>query len=277
MKITIPGTDVDIGFSLLCAAIFCILRVTFRHILYSFGWEVDATDTLFASSCMASVCHSTILLLGLVPTLLSQKYVPSEKLQPSPQWYKDATNSLMGFCTGYMVYDAVMTIVERWIPGIGPVFLDDDKMFIGHHILTILYMTSARWIKAGHISAMSLMTNGEASAPIMNCYLFIEKMLDQECCRHISWLPALFTIAEQIFSITYLICRVMVSPFVIGHITYDLVFTKHGRRDIPLWLSILWLPLCWGVQFGSIPWIMSCMEAVKNGPLLGNGEAGAEL
>eukprot|EP00581_Thalassiosira_minuscula_P004917 CAMPEP_0183740830 /NCGR_PEP_ID=MMETSP0737-20130205/60597_1 /TAXON_ID=385413 /ORGANISM="Thalassiosira miniscula, Strain CCMP1093" /LENGTH=302 /DNA_ID=CAMNT_0025975983 /DNA_START=87 /DNA_END=995 /DNA_ORIENTATION=+ len=272
-KIYIPGTDVDIAFSLVCAVVFSALRLSFRYALYSFGWQVGATDTYFASACLASFCHSMLILPGLGAILLSQKYVPSGKLQPSPKWYQDATHSLMGFCTGYMIYDSIMGyVVETWQPGIGPVLSADDWSYLGHHILTSLYMTSARLKRAGHMSALMLMFNGEFSAPIMNMHLFMEKALAQECCKGISWLPTLFTYNEQFFSFLYLVCRVAVSPFVIAHVTYDLLLTKRGRGDVPLWLSISWMPMCWGVQIGSIPWIYTCIDTLKNGP--GGGEHG---
>jgi hypothetical protein len=205
--------------------------------------------------------------------LLSQKYVPSAKLQDSPQWYQDAVHALLGFCTGYMIYDSFMGyVVEVWQPGVGPVLSGDDWLFLGHHVLTTLYMTSSRWIKAGHISAMALMYNGEFSAPIMNVHFILERALSQDCYKGVSWLPTLFTYNEQVFSGLYILCRVFVSPFVIGHVSYDLLF--RGRDRVPLWLSICWMPMAWGVQFGSIPWIYTCIETLKNGPFVhgGSGE-----
>ena len=145
-----------------------------------------------------------------------------------------------------MIYDSVLGyVIEVWVPGTGPVLTFDDWLFLGHHILTTLYMLSARWKKAGHMSALMLMFNGEFSAPVMNLHLILEKAMEQECCKVLAWLPTLFAYNEQLFSIVYLICRVPISPFVIGYVTYDLLFTKRGRRDVPLWLSICWMPMCW--------------------------------
>lgn len=245
-KFNIPGTSVDISFSVHCAIVFSILRLFFRQALYWWGWPAGAADTLFTAACIVSICHSTLLLPGLGAALLSQKFVPSGKLQTSPRWYQDATNSLLGFCTGYMIYDSMLGyIVETWQPGIGPVLSGDDWLFLGHHMLTTLYMVSARWQNAGHMSAMILMFNGEFSAPIMNWHFILEKALQQECCKNIAWLHALFAINEQVFSFVYLFCRVVVSPFVISYVTYDLLFTKNGRSNVPLWLSISWMPMCW--------------------------------
>ena len=245
-KIFIPGTDVDIAFSLRCAIFFTILRLSFRHALYWFGWPVGSSDTYFVTGCMVSICHSSIMLPGLAAILRSQKYVPSGKLDPSPQWYKDATNALMEFCTGYMIYDSILGyVVETWQPGVGPALSEDGWLFIGHHILTTLYMSSARYFRAGHMSAMMLMFNGEFSAPIMNAHFILKKSLGQECCKSLAWLPALFAYNEQLFSVVYLVCRTAVSLTMIGHVSFDLLFTKRGRRDVPLWLSISWMPMCW--------------------------------
>ena len=266
-KIYIPGTEIDIAFSLVCAVLFSILRLSFKQLLYNLGWSVGTEDTLYAAACMTSFWHSTLILPGLASILLSQKYIPSGKLETSPQWYQDAMHSLLSYCTGYMIYDTVVGyIFEKWVPGIGPVLNMDDWLFVGHHILTTLYMLSARWVKAGHMSAMMLMFNGEFSAPFMNIHFVLEKALGQECMKSITWLPTLFAYNEQIFSFVYLVCRVAVSPFVIAYVSYDLLFTRgRAKRDVPLWLAISWMPMCWGVQFGSIPWIMTCIETVKTG------------
>ena len=219
-KLYIPFTDIDFAFSLVCATIFSILRIFFRHALYYLGWPVGAPDTYFASACMASFCHSSLILPGLAAVLLSQKYVPSGKLQTSPEWYQDATNALMSFCTGYMIYDSIMGyVVGTWQPGVGPVLTDDDWMYLGHHILTTLYMVSARAVKAGHMSAMILMFNGEFTAPIMNTHLILEKALVQEAFKNSTWLQVLFVYNDQFFSALYVLCRMVVSPFVIAHLS----------------------------------------------------------
>lgn len=271
-KISIPGTDVDLAFSLVCAVLFSVLRLSFRRALTAHGWPVGAPDTYFASSCLASLCHSAALLPGLAAILLAQKFLPSGTLRSSPRWYRDATHALMGFCTGYMLYDSVVSyVIEKWRPGRGPVLFGDDWLYLGHHILTTLYMTSARWQGAGHMSAMMLMFNGELSAPVMNFHLFLENALTQPCCQGIAWLPDLSAVVEQVFSYLYLLCRVAVSPFVIAYISYELLLTKTGRKNVPLWLSLCWMPMCWGVQFGSISWIKTCIKTIGLGPASTNG------
>jgi hypothetical protein len=274
-KIFIPGTDVDINFSFRFAILFSILRLSIRHALYHMGWPVGSKDTYFVSACMASFTHCTLILPGLAAALWSQPYVPSGKMEGSPAWYRDATRALMGFCTGYMIYDSIMGyVVETWVPGVGPVLSGDDITYLGHHILTSLYMLSSMMMGAGHMSAMSLMFNGEFTAPLMNLHLMMEKALEQDCCKGLSWLPTTFALNEQLFSAMYVLCRVAISPFNIGYISYQLLLTRRGRSDLPVWLSLSWMPMCWGVQFGSIPWIETCIETLKNGPLMQGGVNG---
>eukprot|EP00985_Skeletonema_marinoi_P032367 scaffold39117_cov148-Skeletonema_marinoi.AAC.13 len=274
-KVYLPGTDIDFGFSLRCAIPLSVSRIIFRHALYYFGWD-QSKDTIYASGCVTGICHSSLLVPGLLAMLLSQKYVPSAKLQGSPQWYQDAMHALLGFCTGYMIYDSFMGfIVEVWQPGRGPVLSSDDWMYLGHHILTSLYMTSTRWVKAGHISAMVLMFFGELSNPFMNLKLILEKALEQDCCKDVTWLPTLFVCNEQVFSICYIICRVFAASFVFPHLTHDLLI--RGKKNAPMWLILCWLFLCYGVQFGSIPMIYTSIDTVKNGPSLSSAGAHGEL
>lgn len=105
-------------------------------------------------------------------------------------------------------------------------------------------MLSARIAGAGHMSAMILMFNGEFSAPIMNFHFILEKACAQY--KGITWLSNLFAYNQLLFSFVYIVCRVAVSPFVIAYVSYDLLFTESGRKDVPLWLSLSWMPMCWG-------------------------------
>ena len=67
-KFNIPGTSVDISFSLHCAAIFSILRIAARYALYWLGWTVGC-DTNYTAACLVSIFHSSLLLPGLAAVL----------------------------------------------------------------------------------------------------------------------------------------------------------------------------------------------------------------
>lgn len=273
-KIYIPGTRIDLIFALLFAVVFSILRLTFRHLLYGAGWPIASPDTYYVSASMVSVLHASFLLPGLGTMLWSQPYVPSGKLAPSPTWYKDGVGALMGFCTGYMVYDSILGyVVETWKPGVGPVLNSGDYLFLFHHIFCTIYMIAVQWMEAGHMSSIALMFNGEFSGPFMNVYFILEKSLQQECTKGLRWLPMAYAYSEQIFAAMYVICRVAISPIVIGHVSYDLLFTKRGRGALPVWLSVCLMPAIWGIQFGSIGWIMTSIESLKRGLQVGGGHA----
>mmetsp|Transcript_23934 Transcript_23934/g.46411 ORF Transcript_23934/g.46411 Transcript_23934/m.46411 type:complete len:312 (-) Transcript_23934:197-1132(-) len=262
--------EIDIGFSILCAFLFTILRISYRHLLVSLGWPSSPDpDTLFVSACMASFCHSSIILPGLAAALLSQPYRPCGKLSDSPPWYRDVTHAIMSYCTGYMIYDSIVGyVVETWQPGVGPVLTTDHWMFLVHHVLTSLYMISARFVGAGHMSAMILMFLGEFTAPIMNIHLILEKAMEQPEFRDSSWIPLAFVYNEQIFAFFYCIFRIFFGPLAATHLTWDLILTERGRGNVPVWLSLAWMPMCWGVLLGSIPWIQTCLETLQRGPVL---------
>jgi hypothetical protein len=44
------------------------------------------------------------------------------------------------------------------------------------------------------------------------------------------------------------------------HLMYDLLFTKEGRRNVPVSLSVFWIAISWGILIGSIPWMKTAVE-----------------
>ena len=130
-----------------------------------------------------------------------------------------------------------------------------------HTQATGFYMTSSRVIGAGHISALICMLLGEATNPVHNSFMISElaKTLD-DYNGEASFL--VFAI-EITFCVLYVFFRVVLGPIGMLHITYDLLFTKKGRQNIPIALKIVWLIMIWGVVFGSIPWIQDCIETLK--------------
>lgn len=152
------------------------------------------------------------------------------------------------------LYDAaIQFIADRWIPGSGPTLSVADWMFIAHHAVTALYMTSARLIRAGHMSAMALMFLGELTAPIMNVLRISNTAASID--SSVGWLQAAHPYFEYAFALLYITFRTVIGPICALHLTYDLLFTKKGRKNVPIQLSIVWLLMCWGVLLGSIPWI----------------------
>ena len=171
---------------------------------------------------------------------------------------------MLQFCTGYMVYDAVFSLL---LPN-NFVLQDDDVMFMGHHIVTALYMTSTRIVGAGHQSAMICMFLGEATNPFHNMFYFLQEAMKLDCCN-----GPLAQMTEYVntflFASSYAVVRAVGAPLVLMFYTcYDLL--ANGRKDIPLLLMILWCILIWGVALGSIPWIEECWTILKDKYFVGN-------
>ena len=186
----------------------------------------------------------------------------------APTWWQESVHVLLQFCTGYMLYDAIFSML---LPNNFQI-KDDDVMFMGHHIITVLYMTSTRIIGAGHQSAMICMFLGEATNPFHNMWYFLEHCMSLSCCN-----GPLSQAAEYvntfIFASSYFVIRSVVGPAFLLHTCYDLF--AHGRKDIPIVVIMAWCLLMWAVELGSIPWIQECWNILQEGYF--SGTAAAEL
>lgn len=156
----------------------------------------------------------------------------------------------------------IQFIVDRWVPGTGPVLSTVDCIFLAHHAATVLYMTSTRLIRAGHMSAMMLMFLGELTAPIMNLLRISNTAATLGTAN---WLLVLHPLIEYSFALLYVCSRVFAGPACAVHLTGTLLFTKEGRKNVPVQLSIVWLAMCWGVMIGSLPWIKTSLTILGGG------------
>jgi len=261
-EIKIPFTNLDISVSLLSAVFLTTVRLANESFLVRFfNWPENATPTKEAAASMASICHSTILCVGLIAAFLSQKYDVAAliKDQASKKWWPDFADALLQFCTGYMIYDTCVNILWlRWNPELMTVEpTADDYLYLAHHMMCTFYMTSARVIGAGYMSAMICMLTGEITNPLMNMYLMGEEAMKLGCCNGptAQLIHYWVTIA---FAAAYFFVRVVVGPAYFANLTYVLLFTKRGRENVPLPLNIFWNVLVWGVAFGSVSWIQKC-------------------
>lgn len=252
----------DVSFTLASAILFACLDYATADILCTLGWP-SSTITRQMAGSVTTIFHSTVLVLGLGACLGTQRFVPSERMEAHPPWWRDSATALLQFCTGYMFYDAlVQYTADRWVAGVGPLWSMTDKLFLAHHAITALYMTSTRLIGAGHMSAMVLMFFGEITAPIMNV-LRIANLVAKVETIHAAWLQVLHPYVEHLFAALYLSVRVLVGPVCGVRLTYDLLFTKRGRKNVPVLLSLGWLTACWGVLMGSVPWVRTCLRILK--------------
>lgn len=251
-----------IPFVITSAAFFVSIRLLARMTLESvFGWPVDdLIHTDRAASSVPSIFHSTILCPGLIAAFLSHNYNPSEHISKANKRWQTLVSALLQFCTGYMLNDLMFLLYrgmseDSWIPQLST----GDLMFVGHHIVTATYMTQTRVYQAGHMSAMICMLLGELSNPVHNLYLILEIASELDCCYG----PILMKLHEfvpGIFAIIYIVLRAFVGPVFLLHCTWNLLFSKDAKENLPLWVRIFWSTMIWGVVFGSIPEIMACKD-----------------
>lgn len=187
----------------------------------------------------------------------------------APAWWQELAHLLLQFTTGYMVYDTVFSI---YLPK-STNMESDDWVFLAHHIATSVYMTSARIMGAGHQSAMICMFLGEATNPFHNMFYFLQEAVKLTCCNGALTQTAMY-VNTFVFCSTYVVIRAVLAPPVLMlHASYDLL--ANGRKDIPLWVMIMWIALIWGVAIGSIPWIEECWGLLMD--YFPGNEAAAEL
>jgi hypothetical protein len=177
---------------------------------------------------------------------------------------------LLQFCTAYMVYDGICIVLSRFDPSVSllPVFQPGDFLFLAHHLLTTIYMTQTRVYQAGHMSAMMCMLLGELTNPLHNSYIVSEKAI----LLGISDNHQLHTMVETAFAFLYILFRVVIAPVVCSHMSWDLLFSKQGRENLPLAVRLFWSFMIWAVIIGSYSWIVFCYGMLEKNLLLMNGE-----
>lgn len=258
-KLYIPFTQFDIGFSILSFCILCLLRLCSEYLfIHILQFNPNSHKTIESASSLVSSIHATVLCSGLWPVLRSQPYNPIARIDSAPKEYQSAVTALLSLCTGYMVYDFIFMIRSNdW--EIHP----DDVAFMGHHVGTSVYMSSCRIMGMGHISAMSLMFTGELSNPFHNGHLITKfgiQLAPEGSIFHI-----IHPYMELAFCFIYVIMRGFVGPLQNIHITYQLLFTKEGRANVNIIVSLLAIFVIWGVILGSIPWTKECWSMLKDG------------
>jgi TLC domain len=276
-RINLPFTKLDMSFVFVSSMFLATIRLYIAEpiLINVFGWpdggdDDDKLPTMEAAASMTSICHSTLLCTGLIVAFQTQPYRPASSMTSAPEWWREFVDALLQFCTGYMLYDAIINILWLRLPDkVGSVIIDqkqiplpalndDDMLFLAHHMMTTLYMTSSRLIQAGHQSAMICMLLGELSNPLHNSYMIGEFALTVDCCNGPTTQFLHYWISVA-FAIVYNTLRVVVGPIMCAHVSYTLIATKEGRTNIrPIILNVLWNIMIWGVIFGSSSWIIKC-------------------
>lgn len=268
----VSGTS-DLDFSLAFVAVLALssVRLLFLRLLVSAGWPAESSApgeyigwamTLEAAGSLTSIVQSSLLSISLAACFLAQPYIPSARMDASPPWWRDAAEALIQLCMGCMLYDALkLFLIKGWDDNFGWQALDEmDCVFASHHLAMAVYMMTARLVGAGHQSAMILVYTGEVTSPIMHAHAMLRIAMRLRCCQG-AVTDTLLTFVEYAFIGTYCLFRIAVGPVAAAHLTYDLLFTRQGRQNVPLWLSIpAWMPLCWGVTIGPMLWIKDALE-----------------
>jgi len=263
-KIGFGGFDVSI--TLLTMAVLTSLRFFFEMVVQEriFGWPQNAQVTKEAAASAVAIFHSVNLLPALLATFLFYGYAPSEKIGVAPKWYQQCVCALLQFCTGYMVYDGILNIAMLKLHYQDGGLNASDYMFLGHHLATSLYMTSARVLGAGHMSAMMCMFLGELTNPLHNSFYIAEFAQGIDCCNG-ELSQQLHYYIMMAFSALYVIIRSVFGPLVCLHMTFDLWARGRRQSGIPIWVLSIWTFLIWGVIIGSIPWIQDCHNMFQKG------------
>ena len=201
--------------------------------------------------------HSLLLCPALWQTLRSQPYKPSASIVNAPKYYQEAVTALLQLCSGYMVYDFVYMIKDN-----GWKIHPDDVAFIGHHVVTIVYMAHVRVLKAGHISAMTMMFSGEFTNPMQSAHSVTRFAI--QMTKADSFWHKVHPFVELVYAVFYALFRAVVGPLQIIHIAYDM-FSKEGKKNVPIYISILWVAMLSGIIIGSIPWTMESVDMIRDG------------
>lgn len=264
-KVYLPNTKIDISFMVACGTFLFGVKLFFHRLLETvFQWPTNSEITWDAAASMTGVFHSLNLLPPLWMLLRSQPYNPSGPLHAHPQWWQDASQALLQLTTGYMIYDMIVNIIAlRWVAGHGPTLTSTDYLFLGHHLATMIYMTSTRMFQAGHGSAMACMWLGEATNPLFNSYL-VTNLAKTVFSTTTATTTTVMQGIEISCALLFVFIRVFLSLLIFLHMTYDLVSSQDARTHIPVAMRILWVAMIWGVVFGSIPWVYDFVDIIKS-------------
>lgn len=265
-KIYVPFTKFNVSFTLVTFVVLLGLRLAGSKLFEEyFGWPADSKMKKDAAAGLASIIHALFLVPSCGILLWSSKYSPRARLDSMPIWWQDVATLLLEMCTGYMLFDAFGMCMDEWKPGKGPVLTSGDMVFIAHHFATSVYMTSCRAVGAGHMSALILMFTGEFTNPFQNLHIITRYGIKLAPTADSFW-HVVHPYVEYTFMAFYAFFRAFVGPACIVHLTYDLLFTKQGRKNVPIYISLfLWMPMAWGVILGSWPWTMESINIVTGG------------
>jgi hypothetical protein len=274
----------DVSLTVASALFLAAIRLAAEFVMIrAFGWPENAFITKNAAASVGAIFHSLQLVPALAACFLSSStpYNPSQMLSEATGWWQETVTALLQFCTGYMIYDALLNIL--WLNStMAEKGVDAEAlMFLGHHLATTLYMTSTRIVGGGHQSAMVCMLLGEFTNPLHNSFYIAQAAQKLPCCNG-PLSQSAFAAIEASFCALYCLIRVIVAPTMCLHMTVNLFMTGWRENRIPIVLVAMWTLLIWAVLIGSIPWIVECWTTLQRyfpalSLLFGRDSSAAEL
>jgi hypothetical protein len=164
---------------------------------------------------------------------------------------------------GYMVSDSLSLCLTVF--GFrGGSFGFNELLFSCHHFAILSYLVLVRVYKAGHMSAMMCMLLGELSNPAFNLNSIIGKVSTLECCCNNLRVLQIKSILQLVHPVMFLSLRVIIMPLTSTHMTYDFLFSKQAKENLPLAVRIYWCSLIWLVIFGGYHEIMYCKKLLMS-------------
>ena len=261
-------------FLLASTAYFVSTRLLISYCLTSvFGWPENHRNTHQAAESLVPLFHVGFLVPAIIDGFMTHKYNPSEHLSKASPKLQDLFSAILLFCEGYMIYDFCFMLYFA-IPkdSYWPVLETDIQMFMVHHAMIICYISQARYYQAGHMSAMMNMLLGELSNPLFNIYRFIKFGSEINFFNSGALLLKFKTLIPVLYSLVYVPLRALIGPIVCFAMTLNLLFSKEGQQNLPLWVRILWSMMIWAVIFGSAGEIQDCITVLQEAFLSKTGQ-----
>jgi hypothetical protein len=219
---------------------FFSVCVIFGRLLPRFGWK-DGKPMRMINSAMVSLCHGGVAIYISACTLASQEYYLGKPNEVDHL-------HILAYTTAYFFTDAVFLAF----------YMPEEKIYIFHHVIVLLYIWSVVYYGYGTFSCMALMFFGEFTNPLHNIRHIIEEVLKTE--QPPKWAIAAKKVVWPVFNLSYATFRLGISPFVIGHVVW--FFATGQCKQIPYEIGCVWAAIALTVLGGSIGPGAQCVKAL---------------
>jgi hypothetical protein len=184
-------------------------------------------------------------------------------MKDHPQWWQDVADAALQLCSAYFLIDTICGfLIDPWVPGHGLVFGEEAYLFLAHHVLSIFYVLSVRVYGAGEQSLFLCVLLGETTNPPFNFYLVCQTSKLLDCCNG-PFAVQVISMIELMTALCYISFRAVIGPVVGVGISYNIIFSKSAQTNIPIFVRIVWTVVLWGIGIGSIPYIFTFIDILK--------------